>query len=60
MTPEGLFSWIKTATAYTWLLIKSTEESDICINNYGEIMPFYAHVSIVHSVPMSSIAENNY
>ena len=60
LTPDGLFSWIRTATAYTWLLIKSTEESDICINNYGEIMPFYAHVSIVHSVPMSSIAENNY
>jgi len=60
LTPDGLFSWIRTASAYMWLLIEGTEESEICINNYGEIMPFFAQVSVVHSVPMSSITENNY
>jgi len=60
LEPNGILSWIKTALAYTWLLIQATEESDICINNYGEIMPFFAQVSVVHSVPMSSITGNHY
>ena len=60
LEPDGIISWIRTAIAYTWLLIRASEETDICINNYGEIMPFFAQVSIVHSVPMSSITENNY
>lgn len=58
--PDGIISWIRTALAYTWLLIRATEETDICINNYGEIMPFFAQVSVIHSVPMSSITENSY
>lgn len=60
LEPDGVLSWIRTALAYTWLLIRASEESDICINNYGEIMPFFAQVSVIHSVPMSSIRENNY
>ena len=60
LEPDGILSWIRTALAYTWLLIRASEESDICINNYGEIMPFFAQVSVIHSVPMSSIRENNY
>lgn len=60
LTPDSVFSWLKTAIVYTWLLIRACEESDICINNYGEIMPYFAQVSVVHSVPMSSITENNY
>ena len=60
LEPDGLLSWIKTAIAYTWLLIRASEESDISINNYGEIMPFFAQVSVIHSVPMSSSKENNY
>ena len=58
LEPDGVLSWIRTALAYTLLLIQASEESDNCINYYGEIMPFFAQVSVVHSVPMSSIKEN--
>ena len=58
LTPDGVFSWLHTALAYTWLLIRASEESDICINNYGEILPYFAQVSIVHSVPLGD--SNNY
>ncbi len=58
LTPDGVFSWIRTAVAYTWLLIQACEKSDICINNYGEILPYFAQVSIVHSVPLGE--SNNY
>ncbi len=60
LAPDGLFSWLRTANAYTWLLIRGCEEAELCINNYGEIMPFFADISIVHSVPMSSTSNNSY
>ena len=60
LTPDGLIQWLKIAIAYTWLLIRGCEESDICINNYGEILPYFSQVSVVHSVPMSSVKDNNY
>ena len=60
LAPDGVFSWLRTANAYVWLLIRGCEESELCINNYGEIMPFFADISIVHSVPMGSNSNNSY
>ena len=60
LEPLGLLSWLNTAILYLWLLVRGCEEADICINNYGEVMPFFAQVSVIHSVPMSSISDNSY
>jgi len=60
LEPRGLFSWIWTSAQYLWLLIRGCVESDLCINNYGEVMPFFADASVVHSMPLDRLKENNY
>ncbi len=56
LEPSNLFSWTKTAFIYTWLLVRAREESDLSINNYGEVLPIISDISIVHVVPV--IAKN--
>jgi glycosyltransferase involved in cell wall biosynthesis len=56
LEPSNLFSWIKAASIYTWLLVRGREESDLSINNYGEVLPIISDISIVHAVPV--IAKN--
>jgi glycosyltransferase involved in cell wall biosynthesis len=56
LEPSNLVSWIKAASIYTWILVRAREESDLSINNYGEVLPIISDISIVHAVPV--IAKN--
>lgn len=56
LEPTGLISWIRATIRYVWLLIWAREETELCINNYGETLPVISDISIVHAVPL--IAKN--
>ncbi len=56
----NIFSWIKAGIVYLWLLISAREETDLSINNYGEILPIISDISIVHAVPVIAKNGNSY
>ena len=60
LEPSSIFSWLRAALLYFWLLIRAREEADISVNNYGEIIPIISDISIIHAVPLISKNNNSY
>ena len=60
LEPGTVFSWMKMVLVYAWLLIRAREETDISVNNYGEVLPIISSVSIVHAVPLIEKTNNPY
>jgi alpha-1,2-mannosyltransferase len=56
----NIFTWIKAGIIYLWLLIRAREETDLSINNYGEILPIISDISIIHAVPLVEKNGNTY
>ncbi len=56
----SLIRWPLLLILYVRLLVKAAKKrSHVSLNNYGEVLPLFADVSYVHSLPLSaSINEN--
>ena len=60
LEPGNIFSWIKVTLNYLWILTRAREETELSINNYGEVLPIISDISIVHAVPLIAKSGNPY